>query len=100
NPEVLDAIRNAFAAGIAVTFRIVDPSLKMMLFHTVAEEEGGVVVFNRRRFRNEDTPALANTIAHEAMHAIGFSHPTAALKPTSVRYGVGAIVEELLRNPR
>jgi hypothetical protein len=98
--DVLAKIEDSLTAGISVRFQIVNPTMKMMVFHTVAYEEKGIVVFNRRRYLNEDTPALANTIVHEAMHAIGYGHPTDRLKPTSVPYGIGAIIEDLLRNPR
>jgi hypothetical protein len=93
--QVIEALRIRNAQGIDLHFHIVNQTIKMWFNHTVAEEAGDVVTFNRAKYGQETLPALTNTIVHEAMHAIGYRHDHKALYPWTVPYGVGSIAEKI-----
>lgn len=62
--------------------------------------ETGPILINKKSLRKDDWDSydLANTLAHETVHRIGFKHPNKSeLEPP---YYIGNLVEKLLREKR
>lgn len=61
---------------------------------------GSTMIYVNRKFYNTfGAPQIARNLMHEWLHKVGFTHDVAATKrrPYSVPYGIGGLVERLMR---
>lgn len=98
NALILNTLRATL--NIAVAFEIASyPWYNFGKRREVAHEvANGTVVFNRRFFDAEHLAEHANTVAHEACHVLGYSHPyePSVDRDNSVPYKVGSFVETIV----
>lgn len=97
--DSVSTIVGKLRAPLSIDFFIFDPTWWQRHFSKeIAYEDSQGVHFMRSKFDAESFAAVCNTVAHEACHAAGYTHPFNECpdRDNSVPYQIGDLVETLV----